>query len=102
MANGAYGERMEDIAAHGKFRTIFTMKFITRCPAEKRFGRFLKNIGNTHVAMVHCETTSGILNDIADVAGVVKGAGKIFIVDAMSSFGGVDIPVGDLGIDFLS
>ena len=51
--------------------------------------------------MVHCETTSGILNDIADVAGVVKGAGKILLLDAMSSFGGVDIPVGDLGIDFI-
>ena len=44
VANGAYGERMEDIAAHEKFRTIFTMKLITRCPAEKRLGRFLKNI----------------------------------------------------------
>lgn len=55
----------------------------------------------THVSMVHSETTSGILNDIAAVAGVVKKAGKTFIVDAMSSFGGVDIPVGELGIDFL-
>lgn len=51
--------------------------------------------------MVHSETTSGILNDIASVARVVKAAGKTFIVDAMSSFGGVDIPVGELGIDFI-
>ena len=55
----------------------------------------------THVAMVHSETTSGILNDIASVAEVVKRAGKIFIVDAMSSFGGVDIEVQKLGIDYL-
>ncbi len=51
--------------------------------------------------MVHSETTSGILNDIASVAKAVKEAGRVFIVDAMSSFGGVDIPVGDLGIDFI-
>ena len=38
----------------------------------------------THVSMVHGETTSGILNDVAAVGKVVKAAGKIFIVDAMS------------------
>ncbi len=54
----------------------------------------------THVAMVHSETTSGILNDIQAVGRVVKAAGKTFLVDAMSSFGGVDIPVSDWGIDF--
>ena len=51
--------------------------------------------------MVHSETTSGILNDIQSVGKVVRDAGKTFIVDAMSSFGGVDIPVADWGIDFL-
>ena len=55
----------------------------------------------THVAMVHSETTSGILNDIQSVGKVVKDAGRVFLVDAMSSFGGVDIPVADWGIDFL-
>ena len=51
--------------------------------------------------MVHSETTSGIQNDIEAVAKVAKAAGKVFIVDAMSSFGGVDIPVADWGIDFI-
>ena len=55
----------------------------------------------THVSMVHSETTSGILNDIESVGKVVKDMGRTFIVDAMSSFGGVDIPVGEWGIDFL-
>ena len=55
----------------------------------------------THVAMVHSETTSGILNDIEAVGRVVKEIGRVFIVDAMSSFGGVDIPVKDWGIDFI-
>lgn len=51
--------------------------------------------------MVHSETTSGILNDIEAVGKVVKERGRVFIVDAMSSFGGVDIPVKDWGIDFI-
>ena len=55
----------------------------------------------THVAMVHSETTSGILNNIEAVGKVVKSMGKVFIVDAMSSFAGVDIPVKDWGIDFI-
>lgn len=55
----------------------------------------------THVSIVHSETTSGILNDIASVARVVKAAGKTYIVDAVSSFGGVDIDLPALGIDFL-
>ena len=53
------------------------------------------------MAMVHSETTSGILNDIQAVGKAVKEKGRVFIVDAMSSFGGVDIPVKDWGIDFI-
>ena len=49
--------------------------------------------------MIHCETTTGILNDIESVAREVKRRGKIFIVDAMSSFGGVPIDMAGLGID---
>lgn len=51
--------------------------------------------------MVHSETTSGILNDIQSVGKAVKAAGCTFIVDAMSSFGGMEIPVAEWGIDFL-
>lgn len=55
----------------------------------------------THVSMVHSETTTGILNDIESVGRAAKKYGKTFIVDAMSSFGGVDIPVRDYGVDFI-
>ena len=55
----------------------------------------------THVAFVHCETTTGILNPLPELARVVKAHGKKLIVDAMSSFGGVPLDVQELGIDFL-
>ena len=51
--------------------------------------------------MIHSETTSGLLNDIEAVGKVVKESGRTFIVDAMSSFGGVDIPVKEWGVDFI-
>ena len=57
--------------------------------------------GITHLSMVHSETTTGLLNPIEEVAEVIKGRGITFIVDAMSSFGGVPIDVKGLGIDFL-
>ena len=53
------------------------------------------------MAIVHCETTTGILNPLREVAHVVKMYGKRLIVDAMSSFGGVPLDVWDLGADFL-
>ncbi len=101
-ANGAYGERMGDIAEHAKIPyEIYHQKY-DQVPDAQKIAEILKeNPEITHVSMVHSETTSGILNDIEAVANVVKEAGKTFIVDAMSSFGGVDIDVQGLGIDFL-
>lgn len=55
----------------------------------------------THVAFVHCETTTGILNPIKELSHVVKMHGKKLIVDCMSSFGGIPLDVHELGIDFL-
>ena len=45
----------------------------------------------THVALVHCETGTGVLNPLHDVALVVEKHGRGLIVDAMSSFGAIDI-----------
>lgn len=101
-ANGAYGSRMCDIAKHAEIPYILYEESYDKIPSAGKIQELLvRHPEITHVSMVHSETTSGILNDIAEVAKVVKAAGRIFIVDAMSSFGGVDIPVGRLGIDFI-
>jgi len=55
----------------------------------------------THVALVHCETTTGILNPLEAVGRVVQARKRVFIVDAMSSFGGMPIDFKKSGIDFL-
>ena len=101
-ANGAYGERMEDMVRHAKMSYAIYHEPCNKIPDPAKVKEILEqDPAITHVAMVHSETTSGILNDIQSVAKVAKEAGKVFIVDAMSSFAGVDIPVGDWGIDFL-
>lgn len=102
VANGAYGERMTNIADHAKLSYAVYRVDYDQVPSAQKVEEILKgDPAITHVAMVHSETTSGILNDIASVSKVVKAAGKTMIVDAMSSFAGVDIQVGELGIDFL-
>ncbi len=101
-ANGAYGERMEDIVKHADIPYVIYQEHYDRVPDAGKVAEILENDPQiTHVSMVHSETTSGILNDIESVSRVVKAHGKTMIVDAMSSFGGVDIPVADWGIDFI-
>src|SRR5208282_6571264 len=55
----------------------------------------------THVSVVHCETTTGIFNPIAEIGQICKKYNKTYIVDAMSSFGAVDINALTMHIDFL-
>lgn len=101
-ANGAYGLRMADICRRaGVCFALYEQPNDERPDPERVAALLAADPAVTHVAMVHSETTSGILNDVEAVGRVVKAAGRRFIVDAMSSFGGVDIPVADWGIDFL-
>lgn len=102
LANGSYGRRMGEIAEHAELAYELLEVPYDQIPDAMQVKAVLEAHPEiTHVSMVHSETTSGILNDIAAVAKVVKAAGRIMIVDAMSSFAGVDIQVGELGIDFL-
>lgn len=101
-ANGAYGERMEDIAKKAKVPYVTYHEHYNKVPDANKVEEILKQDPDiTHIAMVHSETTSGILNDIESIGRVAKQYHKVFIVDAMSSFAGVAIPVKDWGIDFI-
>lgn len=102
LANGAYGERMADIAKHNRVNyVIYTEDYNKRHNINKIKDILKNDKAITHVSIVHSETTSGILNDIEEIGKTVKEYNKIFIVDAMSSFGGIDIPVENYNIDFI-
>lgn len=102
LTNGAYGDRMVQIA---KVLGIAHIQQDSGEVAPIDFDQFEKTLQDstdiTHVAVVHCETTTGMLSDIERVGKLAKAAGKVFIVDAMSSFGGIPMDVSDLQIDFL-
>lgn len=102
VANGTYGERMEIIADYHRMNYhIISLPETEQVTATIVEEYLKKDPEITHVAVVHCETTTGILNPIEEIAPVVKRAGKTLIVDAMSSFGGIPIDVEKLGIDAL-
>lgn len=102
LANGAYGKRMAQIADYYHINYVLVSLHETELVTGEVARRALEeHPGIMHLSMVHSETTTGLLNPIEEVAEVIKGRGITFIVDAMSSFGGVPIDVKGLGIDFL-
>jgi len=102
LANGAYGERMALMLQHLKIDHVVVRTPENTPNDHAALDRALatdKTI--THVAIVHCETTTGLLNPIAEVGRVVKGHRRAYIVDAMSSFAAVPIDFAAAGIDYL-
>lgn len=100
--NGAYGRRMAQIA---KTLAIETETIVSpeAQPIDPREIEdvLLRDPAITHVGAIHCETTTGILNPVEEVGRVVRKLQRTFIVDAMSSFGGVPMDIRGWGIDFL-
>lgn len=102
VTNGAYGDRIITMAHYMGIDHVVLNVPYDETPAARDIRSLLdQDKAITHIAMVHCETTTGILNPIDDVAALAKEYGKTLIIDAMSSFGGIEIPVQQLGIDFL-
>ena len=100
--NGAYGRRIVQIAECLRIPVV-TLEFDeSEVPDKTQIGAALQgDPAITHVAAVHCETTTGILNPIEAIAEVVAEQGRTFIVDAMSSFGGIPIDLSEAPIDIL-
>jgi 2-aminoethylphosphonate-pyruvate transaminase len=102
LANGAYGDRIATIARYLGLALEVHDSGEVAPPDLARLERTLVTDADiTHVACVHCETTTGMLNPIERIGPIVKAAGRIFLVDAMSSFGGIMIDLDACGIDVL-
>ncbi|PAQ15425.1 2-aminoethylphosphonate--pyruvate transaminase [Bacillaceae bacterium SAOS 7] len=100
--NGAYGNRIAQIANILGIDTVICQTEEHEPISAQKVEELLKSHSDiTHVAAVHCETTTGVLNPIQEITKVAKTYGKITIIDAMSSFGGIDIDMEDWKIDFL-
>ncbi|MGL6414006.1 2-aminoethylphosphonate--pyruvate transaminase [Aeromonas veronii] len=100
--NGAYGARMGQMArCLGLRHHELDCGETTRPEPAAIEAMLARHPEITHLAMVHCETTTGMLNPLDEVAELCQRRGIRLIVDAMSSFGGIPIDMGHLGIEFL-
>jgi 2-aminoethylphosphonate-pyruvate transaminase len=100
LVNGAYGTRIVKICrVMGRdFVTQETPEDVPNDPEALE-----RTLGGdpeiTHVVAVHCETTSGILNPIEDIARVTARHGRGFLIDAMSAFGAVPLDAREVPFD---
>jgi 2-aminoethylphosphonate-pyruvate transaminase len=102
VINGAYGRRIARIAEVLRIACVTHDMGELEPPNIELLARQLDQDPTiTHVAMVHGETTTGMLCPLEAVAAVAKDRSKVMIVDAMSTFGGVPLDMDQLGIDFL-
>lgn len=92
LVNGAYGTRMVEMA-RTMGREVDTIEWPEDQVVDPRAvaSRLAGDADITHVAVVHCETTSGILNPLDDVARAVAEHHRSLIVDAMSTFGALPL-----------
>ncbi|AFL69257.1 2-aminoethylphosphonate--pyruvate transaminase [Sulfurospirillum barnesii] len=102
LSNGAYGERMVRIAEYMGIDVIKQTELEMQTFCLEDLEQILQvNPAIRAVSVAHCETTTGILNPIEAIGRIVKQYNKLFIVDAMSSFGGIPIDMDALEIDVL-
>ena len=102
IINGAYGKRMQNIAELHSIDSVI-IEFKHWEPIDFKKVELLleqnKKIGT--IAMVHHETTSGILNSIKEFSNLCCKFNKISILDAISSYAGLNINIQNTPIDFL-
>jgi 2-aminoethylphosphonate-pyruvate transaminase len=102
LTNGAYGDRIVQMLKHARIAHA-----VLRAPEDQPVDPdaldqlLAQDKAVTHIAVVHCETTTGIINPIEAIGRVARKHGKIHVVDAMSSFGAIPIDFEACGIDFL-
>jgi 2-aminoethylphosphonate-pyruvate transaminase len=103
LINGAYGKRMAKICEYAH-RATTIVEWAEDQPVDpaKVKQTLAEDHAITHVAVVHCETTSGILNPIAEVATVVAEAGRSLLIDSMSAFGALPVDAKAIKFDALA
>jgi len=102
LANGAYARRIAQIAKVLKIHVVeLSSPEDQRLDTEELRKELEGDSTITHVAAVHSETSTGMMNPVGEIGEIVKQFGRTYFVDAMSSFGGVPLKLLDCRIDYL-
>lgn len=102
LANGAYGERIVRMAeAHNIHHFVLRFQEDETVDAKATDEFLQQHPEVTHIACIHSETTTGLFNAVEEIGAVCKKHDTVFIVDAMSSFGGVEMNMEKMNTGFL-
>ena len=100
LINGAYGQRAKKICDIAKRAYAVHETAEDTPPDLAAVDKMLQaDQGITHVFAVYCETTSGILNPIVEIAALVHGHGRRLLIDAMSAFGALPLDAASTTFD---
>ncbi len=102
LINGAYGKRLARLTEMmGRRLSVFETADDVPTTAADVARALDADASITHVGLIHCETSTGILNPLPEIADVVAKRGRRLIVDAMSSFGAIPIDAQKIPFDAL-
>ena len=100
LANGAYGKRAAETLAYlGRAFTLLDKGDYLPPRGTEVAEALAADPAITHVVAIHCETSSGILNPLAEIAEVTAAAGRRLLIDSMSAFGAVRLEASDFPFD---
>ena len=100
LVNGAYGHRIVRMCGYYR-RDCVTEETAENVPCDPGAvdRRLAADPAITHVVVVHCETSSGVLNPIAEIGAVVARHGRRFLIDSMSAFGALEVDARAIAFD---
>ncbi len=102
LDNGAYCKRAAKLTQlMGRHASLLSFPEQEPVSPDALAAQLQADASITHVVLIHCETGTGVLNPLAEVAAVCQRHGKGLIVDAMSSFGALPIDARHIQFDAL-
>ncbi len=101
LINGVFGKRMREVATR-LGADIDSIEFEWGTPIDPKQVKE-KLVSNSYnlIAMVHAETSTGVKNPVEEISHIIRNTESLFLVDAVTSLGGIEVRVDDWGIDAL-
>ena len=101
-ANGVYGERVARMAHAARLGHLVVPGEWTAPPALDALDAALGQPGVEALAVVHNETTTGLLTALAEIGALTKRHGKLLLVDSVSGLGGDPLDLRAVGVDLVA
>jgi len=100
LDNGIYGRGFKDFALMYGGEGVYFSDDYSKAIDVKKLSKFLENDHDfKYATIVHCDTPTGVLNDLSEICPILNEYGILSVVDSVSAMGGEEIRVDDWKID---